>query len=81
MEAQKAPPFSPEQFGVIVESGRGDPSPEVRYKMQTEYGFNHESMLVIPDSDRAHELVATLGSADNPLLLGGINPAVAGDSD
>lgn len=34
-----------EQFGVILEWGQGDPSPEVMKRMQDEYGFKHENMI------------------------------------
>jgi hypothetical protein len=53
MEAQKTGLFYPEEFGVIVESGEGEPPPEVRRKMETEYGFDHEAMIDIPDQDKA----------------------------
>jgi hypothetical protein len=60
MEAQAKGLFYPEEHGVIVESGYGDPSPEVRQKMETEYGFNHEGMLDIPDADHANAVAADL---------------------
>ena len=60
MEAQKSGMFYPEDFGVIVESGEGEPSAEVRKKMETEYGFNHQMMVDIPDTQKAHEITASL---------------------
>ncbi len=60
MEAQKSGTFYPEDFGVIVEAGEGEPTPEVRKKMETEYGFNHQMMVDIPDADKAHEITANL---------------------
>jgi hypothetical protein len=60
MEAQKAGTFYPEDFGVIIEKGEGDPSAEVRKKMEDEYGFNHEAMLDIPDPESAIEIVNML---------------------
>ena len=60
MEAQKSGMFYPDDFGVIVESGEGDPSAEVRKKMETEYGFNHQMMVDIPDVDKAHEITTSL---------------------
>ncbi len=60
MEAQKSGMFYPEDFGVIVESGEGEPSGEVRKKMETEYGFNHQMMVDIPDAEKAHEITTNL---------------------
>ncbi len=60
MEAQKSGMFYPEDFGVIVESGEGEPPAEVRKKMETEYGFNHQMMVDIPDSQKAHEITTNL---------------------
>lgn len=62
MAAQKSGLFYPEEYGVIIESGEGEPSAEVREKMEREYGFNHNQMLDIPDADKAgqltHDIVA-----------------------
>ncbi len=63
MEAQKSGTFYPEDFGVIIESGEGDPSADVRKKMETEYGFNHQMMVDIPDAQKAHEITANLKPA------------------
>jgi hypothetical protein len=60
MEAQKSGMFYPEDFGVIVESGEGEPSADIRKKMETEYGFNHQMMVDIPDASKAHEITANL---------------------
>jgi len=60
MEAQKSGMFYPEDFGVIVEAGEGEPSAEVRKKMETEYGFNHQMMVDIPDAKKAHEITTNL---------------------
>lgn len=60
MEAQKSGTFYPEDFGVIIESGEGEPSADVRKKMETEYGFNHQMMVDIPDAQKAHEITANL---------------------
>ena len=48
MKAQEAGLFYPDEYGVVVEAGEGDPSPEVMQRMEQEYGFNHEGMLDIP---------------------------------
>lgn len=45
MEAQKSGVFYPEDYGVIIESGEGEPTEEIRKKMEDEYGFNHEVMI------------------------------------
>ncbi len=47
MLAQQRPDFHPEDYGVVIESGVGDPSPEVRAKMEQDYGFNHEKMVFL----------------------------------
>ncbi|MFO1243108.1 MAG: hypothetical protein U1E36_07955 [Rickettsiales bacterium] len=56
MEAQKTGMFYPEDYGVIIESGEGEPAPEVREKMEKEYGFNHQLMVDIPDEKGASGL-------------------------
>jgi len=60
MEAQKSGMFYPEDYGVIVEAGDGEPSPEIRKKMEEEYGFNHEAMLDIPDRQKALDISSSL---------------------
>lgn len=60
MEAQKSGMFYPEDFGVIVEAGEGEPTAEIRKKMETEYGFNHQMMVDIPDAEKAHEITTNL---------------------
>ena len=44
----------------IVEAGEGEPAAEVRKKMETEYGFNHQMMVDIPDAAKAYEITTTL---------------------
>lgn len=56
MEAQKTGMFYPEDYGVIIESGEGEPTPEIREKMEKEYGFNHELMVDVPDKEGAGNL-------------------------
>ncbi|HEV3037133.1 MAG TPA: hypothetical protein VHA33_05035 [Candidatus Angelobacter sp.] len=63
MQAQKSGTFYPEEFGVIVEAGEGEPSAEIRQKMETEYGFNHEAMVDIPDADKAVDVSSHLAQA------------------
>ena len=63
MEAQKTGTFYPEDYGVIVEAGEGEPSAEVREKMERDYGFNHEGMLDIPDADSAGGIAKNLVKA------------------
>ena len=60
MEAQNSGLFYPEDYGVIIESGEGEPDAEVRKRMEEEYGFNHEQMVDIPDSDTAHQITENL---------------------
>ena len=51
IEAQGSGTFDPEEFGVIIEFGEGEPSPEIRKKMHDEYGFNEDGMIDIPNKD------------------------------
>jgi hypothetical protein len=61
MQAQRqGQVFFPEDYGVIVEGGQGEPALEVRKKMEVEYGFNHEIMLDIPDERAALRIVNNL---------------------
>jgi hypothetical protein len=63
MAAQKSGLFYPEDFGIIVESGEGEPSDEVRERMEREYGFNHAQMLDIPNAEEAGQLTQNIVSA------------------
>ena len=65
MEAQKGGLFYPQEYGVVVESGEGEPTAEVTKKMEEEYGFNHQSMVDIPNPEKAHEIAANL-TPDTP---------------
>lgn len=60
MEAQTRGTFYPEEYGVVIESGSGEPGAEVRAKMEREYGFNHDAMLDIPNPDDAVSIAAQL---------------------
>ncbi len=62
MEAQKQGTFYPEDYGIVLESGEGEPSDETRTKMTTEYGFNHEAMLDLGSPEKAHDLTSNLAS-------------------
>lgn len=62
MEAQSSGTFYPEDYGIIIESGEGEPSDEVKARMTQEYGFNHEAMLDIADPKKAHSITANLSS-------------------
>jgi hypothetical protein len=62
MEAQKRGTFYPEEYGIIVASGTGEPNEEVRERMTREYGFNHEAMLNIDDRENAQDLTRNLSS-------------------
>ncbi len=66
MEAQKKGVFYPEEYGVIIESGVGEPSDEVKAKMTSEYGFNHESMVDIPNPQKAQEVTSELLKVSKP---------------
>lgn len=62
MEAQKQGTFYPEDFGIVIDSGEGEPSDEIKEKMTKEYGFNHDAMLDIGTPDKAHALTSNLAS-------------------
>jgi hypothetical protein len=68
MQAQTLGTFYPEKYGVVIESGFGEPSAEVRLKMERDYGFNHEGMLDIPDADNAVRVAAQLSKQANNKL-------------
>jgi hypothetical protein len=61
MAAQGTDTFYPEDYGVIIEAGEGEPSDEVRRKMETEYGFDHEAMIGIADTDDAYDIAENIG--------------------
>jgi hypothetical protein len=65
MAAQNSGLFYPEEHGVIIEAGQGEPSAEIRERMEREYGFNHEGMVDIPDSDNANRIAAELSKKAN----------------
>ena len=60
MKAQETGPFYPDEYGVIVEAGEGEPSEEVRKRMEEEYGFNHQAMLDMPSSISQTEISANM---------------------
>lgn len=62
MEAQKQGTFYPEDYGIVIEAGEGEPSDEVKQKMKKEYGFNHESMLDIANTEKANDLASNISS-------------------
>jgi len=62
MEAQKQGTFYPEDYGIVIEAGEGEPSDEVKQKMTKEYGFNHEAMLDIANTEKAHDLTSNLAA-------------------
>ncbi|MCI5049586.1 MAG: hypothetical protein MRY32_04565 [Rickettsiales bacterium] len=64
MEAQKTGTFYPEDYGVIVESGVGEPTDEVKQRMHDEYGFNHDAMVDIPDAASAGDLKMDVVKSD-----------------
>jgi len=62
MEAQKQGTFYPEDYGIIVESGEGEPNDEVKEKMTLEYGFNHEAMMDIATPEKALDISSNISS-------------------
>ncbi|MEJ0009856.1 MAG: hypothetical protein WDN72_04605 [Alphaproteobacteria bacterium] len=65
MAAQQKGLFYPEEYGVVIESGTGEPPPEIQLKMERDYGFNHEAMLDIPDAQNATRIAAELSRKAN----------------
>ena len=65
MEAQSQGLFYPEEYGVVIESGYGEPDADVRQRMERDYGFNHEAMLDIPDPEQANKVAAELSAKGN----------------
>ena len=62
MEAQKQGTFYPEDFGIVIESGEGEPSDEVKKRMTEEYGFNHDAMMNIASPGSAHNIASNISS-------------------
>ncbi len=65
MEAQKKGLFYPEEFGVVVASGHGEPPADVRERMEKDYGFNHAGMIDIPDAASASQVAAQVSVKAN----------------
>lgn len=63
MQAQEQGVFYPEEYGIIIEAGEGEPSAEIREKMSRDYGFNHDAMLDIPNSSQANQIAADLAKS------------------
>lgn len=68
LEAQRSGVFYPEEYGIILEAGEGEPSDEIREKMTKEYGFNHDGMLDLPSGEKAAELTQNLTQAAATIL-------------
>ena len=66
MKAPKSGMFYPEDFGIILASGEGKPSEEIRRMMQTEYGFDHDGMIEIPDAGGAERIDESLEGGLRP---------------
>ena len=62
MEAQKQGTFYPEDYGIVLEAGEGEPADDVKTRMTKEYGFNHEAMLDLGTPEKAHDLTANLAN-------------------
>ena len=62
IEAQKSGTFYPEDYGIVIESGIGEPSEEIKQKMTKEYGFNHEAMLDIDTPQGASDIASNISS-------------------
>ena len=60
MKAQDSGTFYPEDYGMILESGEGEPTAAVKAKMTSEYGFNHEAMIDIDNQKDAHGIASNI---------------------
>lgn len=60
VEAQGKEPFYPDEYGVIIRSGQGEPSDDVRALMERDYGFNHAQMMNVNNADEATGVAAEL---------------------
>ncbi len=65
MEAQAKGLFYPEEYGVVIEAGQGEPDAVVRKRMEDDYGFNHAGMIDVPDAGSANKLAAELSVKAN----------------
>jgi len=63
MQAQQSGEFYPEDYGVIIESGSGEPDDETRGRMERDYGFNHQTMVDVPGSEQAVDLTQQIVNA------------------
>jgi hypothetical protein len=63
MEAQQKGVFYPEEYGVIIHAGQGDPDEQVRTMMERDYGFNHEAMVDVPGPEQANHIASELSKA------------------
>ncbi len=60
MEAQQSGTFYPEDHGMVLDSGEGEPSDEIKQKMTKEYGFNHDAMLDLATPQSAYNLSSNI---------------------
>ncbi len=60
MEAQRKGLFYPEEHGLVLASGQGEPAQDVKDRMTREYGFNNNTMMDIPDPAQAHQITTNL---------------------
>tara|TARA_R110002051_G_scaffold41530_7_gene86153 strand:+ start:43181 stop:46342 length:3162 start_codon:yes stop_codon:yes gene_type:complete len=60
MRAQQDGMFFPEEYGIVVETGEGEPSAEVRARMEADYGFDHLAMVDVPNAEAAREVANQL---------------------
>lgn len=58
--AQHSGTFYPDEHGVIIASGEGEPTDEVKKRMETDYGFDHATMMSVPDAEQANDVAAEL---------------------
>ena len=62
-------PSSLRRQPILTARGEGEPTEDIRRKMEEEYGFNHQAMLDIPDADEAHKIASSLSQQGGELGL------------
>ena len=57
MRAQEAGDYNPEEYGMLLASGVGEPDADTIAMMEREYGFNHAHALDVSSPTSAEEFV------------------------
>lgn len=60
MEAQQQGNFQPEDYGVVIASGTGEPDADTQARMERDYGFSHRGMMDVPEGEGSVHLAIEL---------------------